>query len=248
MKFTAIHATAQLLLEARHPAIIVTSQRVWKQLSQLRGIERVDLRLISDNQDAAEATVDTLINSGCDLVLCWQTCLSLVHDSRPGALLLPTRIVDGDSQERYDTVLVRFGRRDRAALLSTATVADSSARRRLAMKFQCLAIDRICAPVARATNRHGVPLLVICTLVDTRALLWSTLRHHWVNHFGRYNPLRWLADGVYRLPEFWVAKVSRYRADMALIHAGDQLEEGFARILDGHASTLSAQTMADITD
>lgn len=221
----SMYAIASMLRRANHPGVLVTRRRVADRLATLPGFDRLDLRLIEDNPFAAERAADTMVANGCDLLLCWQTVLSLENLSRPGEAILPTRIVDAESLERYDTALHRIGRRNHAALLSTPTAQEASARRRLAMKHQCVGIDRIGATLARTMARAGAPILVVCALIDTRADMWANRLLLWTSRFGRYNPLTWIGILLFKPREYWTHRLSQHKANVELDVAIGQLKE-----------------------
>jgi hypothetical protein len=221
----SMYAIASMLRGANRPGVLVTRRKVRDQLASLPGFDRLDLRLIKDNPAAAESAAEMMLANGCDLLLCWETVLSLEKLSRPGEAVLPTRIVDAESLERYDTALHRIGRRNHTALLSTPTAPETSARRRLAMKHQCVGIDRICATLARTMSRAGTPILVVCALIDTRADIWANRLLLWTSRFGRHNPLTWIAVLLFKPREFWTHHLSRHRANVALDVAIGQLKE-----------------------
>lgn len=225
MHDNSMGAIASMLRSAKHPGVLVTRRKVADQLATLPGFDRLDLRLIEDNPIAAEKAAEMMLANGCDLLLCWQTVLSLEKLSRPGEAVLPTRIVDAESLERYDTALHRIGRRNHAALLSTPTAQEASARRRLAMKHQCVGIDRICAPLARTMARAGAPILVVCALIDTRADIWANRLLLWTARFGRRNPLTLVGILLFKPREYWTHRLSRHRANVELDVAIGQLKE-----------------------
>ncbi len=225
MHDNSMYAIASMLRRANRPGVLVTRRRIADLLATLPGFDRLELRLIKDNPSAAESAAEMMLANGCDLLLCWETVLSLEKLSRPGEAILPTRIVDAESLERYDTALHRIGRRNHAALLSTPAAPEISARRRLAMKHQCVGIDRICAPLARTAARAGVPILVVCALIDTRADVWANRLLLWTSFFGRHNPLTWIGVLLFKPREFWTHRLSRHRADVEMDVAIRQLKE-----------------------
>ena len=225
MHDNSMYAIANMLRSANRPGVLVTRRKVRDQLVTLPGFDRLDLRLIKDNPSAAERAAESMLANGCDLLLCWETVLSLEKLSRPGEAVLPTRSVDAESLERYDTALHRIGRRNHAALLSTPVAPETSARRRLAMKHQCVGIDRICATLARTMSRAGTPILVVCALIDTRADIWANRLVLWTTRFGRHNPLTWIGILLFKPREYWTHRLSRHRANVELGVAIRQLKE-----------------------
>ena len=225
MHDNSMYAIANMLRSANRPGVLVTRRKVRDQLATLPGFDRLDLRLIKDNPSAVESAAESMLANGCDLLLCWETVLSLEKLSRPGEAVLPTRIVDAESLERYDTALHRIGRRNHAALLSTPVAPETNARRRLAMKHQCVGIDRICATLARTMSRAGTPILVVCALIDTRADIWANRLLLWTTRFGRHNPLTWIGILLFKPREYWTHRLSRHRANVELGVAIQQLKE-----------------------
>ena len=225
MHDNSMYAIANMLRSASRPGVLVTRRKVRDQLATLPGFDRLDLRLIKDNPSAAESAAESMLANGCDLLLCWETVLSLEKLSRPGEAVLPTRIVDAESLERYDTALHRIGRRNHAALLSTPVAPETSARRRLAMKHQCVGIDRICATLARTMSRAGTPILAVCALIDTRADIWANRLLLWTTRFGRHNPLTWIGILLFKPREYLAHRLSRHRANVELGVAIQQLKE-----------------------
>lgn len=221
----SMYAIARMLRSANRPGVLVTRRKVRDQLATLPGFDRLDLRLIPDNPSAAESVAEMMLANGWYLLLCWETVLSLEKLSRPGEAILPTRIVDSESLERYDTALHSIGRRNHAALLSTPTAPEISARRRLAMRHQCVGIDRICATLARTMARADAPILVVCALIDTRADIWANRLLLWTSRFGRRNPLTWIGVLLFKPREFWTHRLSRNKANIELDVAIGQLKE-----------------------
>lgn len=240
MHDNSMYAIANMLRSANRPGVLVTRRKVRDQLATLPGFDRLDLRLIKDNPSAAESAAESMLANGCDLLLCWETVLSLEKHSRPGEAVLPTRIVDAESLERYDTALHRIGRRSHAALLSTPVAPETSARRRLAMKHQCVGIDRICATLARTMSRAGTPILVVCALIDTRADIWANRLLLWTTRFGRHNPLTWIGILLFKPREYWTHRLSRHKANVELGVAIQQLKQSLLE--------LDAESAEETTD
>jgi len=238
----SMYAIASLLLRAKRPGVLVTRRQVRDQLATLPGFDHLDLQLIKDSPNAAEGAAEAMLALGCDLLLCWETVLSLQKLSRPGEAIMPTRIVDAESLERYDTALHRMGRRNHAALLSTPTAPETSTRRRLAMKHQCVGVDRICATLARTMARANAPILVVCALIDTRADAWTNRLLLWTSRFGRRNPLTLIGVLLFKPREFWTHRLSKHRANVELDVAIRQLKECLLELRTEQADEATQDT------
>ncbi len=221
----SMYTIASMLFRAKRPGVLVTRRKVADRMASLPGLARLDLQLIKDTPDAAESAAEAMVAQGCDLLMCWETVLSLQKLSRPGEAIMPTRIVDAESLERFDTALHRLGRRNHAALLSTPTAPETSTRRRLAMKHQCMGVDRIGATLARTMARANTPILMVCALIDARALAWTNRLTLWTARFGRRNPLRLVGVLLFKPREYWTHRLSTHRANMELDAAIRQLKE-----------------------
>lgn len=220
-----MYALARALTTHRKVVFLTTCRADQRRLQRVLQGYPASCTLIANRQWDAENSVEALLAAGCDLFVLWQTALSMEDLTRPGELMLPTRIIDAESDERYDTALVAAGRRDRTALLSTADAPDTGTRRRLAMKFQCLVLDRVAAPLARRLSRARVDFFVVCTLIDTRADYWTNRMLEWHTWFSRRNPLRFVVTLVYKPREFLDSWLSRQRAAARLRDTAHRLEE-----------------------
>ena len=226
MQDIAISALAQAMLEGRKTGFLVWRHTDRRSLARQLKRHETDFRILAGSPADAERSAGELVAAGCDLIVLWQTALSLQGFVESGELVMPTRIIDAESGEKFDTALPAMGRRDRAALLSSeALISDPGTRKRMAMRFQCVVLDRLGATLTRFAQRAGIPFFVVCTHIDRRADRWTNRILAWQLRFGSRTLLSTLAWALFKPRELMVSYSSRSEARTALRDAGILLRE-----------------------
>ncbi len=239
---TAIGALADAMLVRQKTGFLIyraaDHRALSRSLTHLPRLPAVDFALLTGSPANAEEAAETLIKRGCDLIVLWQTALSLQDFIEPGELVMPTRIVEAESGGRFDTGFPGMGRRDRAAILTTDFIEDPGARRRLAMRFQCVVMDTLSATLARRLARAKVPYLVVCAQIDRRAEYWTNRFFSWRVRFGSRTLLSALAWIWFKPRELMVFSTSRGGANASLRDAANLLRESLEEAFEDEFPSL----------
>lgn len=245
MQDSAISVLAEAMLTHRRTGFIVFRPLDEQCVIRATTGFDVDTAMPGETPADAELAAVSLLQRGCDLIVLWQTAMSLQEFTEPGELVMPTRVIDAESGERRDTALVRMGRRDRAALLSAGVIADPGARRRLAMRFQCVVMDTCAATLSRLLERSDVPFFVVCAQIDSRADRWTNRILAWRLRFSPGNPLRHLGWLLFKPREIQASLNSRSEARIALRDTATLLRDVLEEFLEergldgGHAESAA---------
>lgn len=225
MQDSAISVLAEAMMMRRKTGFIVFRSADRRYLTRACEGFQIQFAMPRNRSGEAEEAARALLDQGCEQIVLWQTAASLQEFTDPGELVMPTRVVDAESGERYDTAIARMGRRDRAAVLSAGVVYDPGTRKRLAMRFQCVVMDTCAAILARMLERSNVPFFVVCTQIDRRADHWTNRILSWRLRFSRGNPLRHLGWLLFKPKEIHASLNSRSEAEIALRDAASLLRE-----------------------
>jgi len=226
---SAIGALAEAILGHHRTGFLI--ERNSDRRALLRALRRVspapaaEFVRINGTHSNAESSAGHLIAAGCDLVVLWQTSMSLADFPDPREIVIPTRIIDAESGERHDTALAHIGRRDRAAILSSGFVADPGTRRRMAIRFQCVVMDNLSSTLARYLARARIPFFVVCAQIDRRSDRWTNRILRWQLRFDSRGLLSTLAWLLFKPRERLVWFSSRAEARTALHYAASLLRE-----------------------
>ena len=226
---SAMGALAEAMLRHQRTGFLIERdsdrRALLRALRHVSPVPAVEFVRIDGTHANAESGAGRLIATGCDLVVLWQMSMSLADFPEPGEIVMPTRIVDAESGERHDTALARMGRRDRAAILSSGFIADPGARRRMAMRFQCVVMDNLSSTLARYLARTATPFFIVCAQIDRRSDRWTNRILRWRLRFGSRGALSVLAWLLYKPRERMVWFSSRGDARTALHDAARLLRE-----------------------
>lgn len=187
----------------------------------------------------AEQAAQALVDAGVSGLMSWGCAGGLSPALQAGALCLPESIVTIEGQRWVTDVHWRhamaqaLGARPlfHGTLAHAAQVMScSDAKHRLAASTGALATDMESAAVARVAQRHGLPLLVVRSVVDPLRLTLPAVIVDHVDHSGHV-PLTPLLRGLLRRPaDVWplMRLASGFRAAMTTLravtaHAGDDL-------------------------
>lgn len=247
MQDTAIGALAEAMLAHRKTGFLVARaadrRTLHRALQKISGGPEAEFAVLTGSTTNAEAEALGLVRRQCDLIVLWQVATSLQERSQPGELVMPTRVVDAESEERFDTGLTRMGRRDRAAILSAGIITDPGQCRRLAMRFQCVVMDSLSSTLARCLARAEVPLFIVCAQIDRRADHWTNRILTWQMRYGSQALLSRLAWAMFKPRELMVSHSSRGEARMALHDAVELLRESLEDAIEDMAA---ARSVADV--
>lgn len=178
----------------------------------------------------AEFAAQTLVDAGVDGLVSWGCAAGLSANLPAGALCLPKFIVTAagqrwpaDSGWRQGLVEALGVRAvfDGALAHASQVLASSEAKRELAAKAGAVVADMESAAVARVAHRHGLPLLVVRSVVDPLGLTLPSVVTDHVDDSGRV-PLAPLLRGLLRRPGDLTALLqlaSGFRAALASLSA-----------------------------
>jgi hopanoid-associated phosphorylase len=170
--------------------------------------ERALLAVSGVGEQRAERTAKALVDAGVGGLVSWGCAAGLSAELPAGALCLPEFIATVDGQ-RWPTdptwrqiVVESLGQRAvfQGALANASQVlASSAAKRALATQAGAVVADMESAAIARVAHRHGVPLLVVRSVVDPLGLTLPAVVTDHVDDSGHV-PLAPLLRGLLRQP------------------------------------------------
>ena len=119
-----------------------------------------------------------LVRGGATALVSWGTAAALVATLRPGALVLPVKVIarDGDvlhvDAEWHRRVRARVARRVHTGAIAEtdAPLLRADAKRALATRTGADAADMESAALASVAREAGIPLLVVRAIVDGSAV------------------------------------------------------------------------------
>ncbi len=192
--------------------------------------ERALLAVSGLGEQRAERAAQALVDAGAGGLVSWGCAAGLSAELPAGALCLPEFIATADGQ-RWPTdaawrheVVAALGQRAvfGGALAHTSQVlASSAAKRALAAQASAVVADMESAAVARVAQRHGLPLLVVRSVVDPLGLALPAIVTDHVDESGRV-PLSPLLRGLLRQPGDLLALLqlaSGFRAALTSLRA-----------------------------
>lgn len=178
----------------------------------------------------AEFAAQALVDAGVGGLVSWGCAAGLGAELPAGALCLPEYVVTADGHHwPTDSVwrhglMEALGRRTvfQGALAHASQVlASGAAKRELAEQAGAVVADMESAAVARVARRHGLPLLVVRSVVDPLGLTLPTVVTDHVDASGRV-PLQPLLRGLVRHPGDLLTLLqlaSGFRAALASLRA-----------------------------
>lgn len=156
----------------------------------------------------AEQAAQALVDAGVGGLVSWGCAAGLRSELPAGALCLPEFIVTVDAH-RWPTdsawrrgVIAALAERDvfeGALAHATQVIATSAAKRELAARVGAVVADMESAAIARVAQRHGLPLLVVRSVVDPLGLTLPAFITDHVDDNGRV-PIAPLLRGLARHP------------------------------------------------
>jgi adenosylhomocysteine nucleosidase len=192
--------------------------------------DRALLAVSGVGERRAERAAQTLVDAGVGGLVSWGCAAGLDAELPAGALCLPEFIatVDGqrwptDSAWRHEVVEALGQRAVFGGVLAHASqvLAGSAAKRALAAQAGAVVADMESAAVARVAHRHGLPLLVVRSVVDPLGLALPAVVTDHVDDSGRV-PLAPLLRGLLRRPSDLAALLrlaSGFRSALASLRA-----------------------------
>ena len=178
----------------------------------------------------AEFAAQALVDAGVGGLVSWGCAAGLVAELPAGALCLPEFIVTADdlrwptdSAWRHE-VIAALGQRavfGGALAHASQVLASSAAKRALAAKAGAVVADMESAAIARVAQRHGLPLLVMRSVVDPLGLTLPAVVIDHVDDSGRV-PLSPLLRSLLRRPGDLLTLLrlaSGFRAALASLRA-----------------------------
>ena len=115
----------------------------------------------------AEAAAESLVGQGVEGLVSFGLAGGLDPALRPGALVVPAAVREGEAVYATDPELAaRFGRRAGLLLAGSAVVAGAADKARLFAATGAAAIDLESGAVARVAARHGLPFAVLRAVCD----------------------------------------------------------------------------------
>jgi len=156
----------------------------------------------------AEHAAQTLVDAGVGGLVSWGCAAGISAELPAGALCLPEFVATADGL-RWPTdtawrrcVVDALGQRtvfDGVLAHASQVLAGSAAKRELAAKAGAVVADMESAAVARVAHRHGLPLLVVRSVVDPLGLTLPSVVIDHVDDSGRV-PLAPLLRSLLRQP------------------------------------------------
>ena len=130
--------------------------------------------------DNAQDAAQQLLQQGATALLSWGTAVALHASLKPGVLVLPETLLDGEQQRYFvdtswrERVLARL----RSAMQldngplgeSPGIVATPGEKRALHAQTACRTADMESVAMARVAQQGGVPFLVLRVIVDSAAM------------------------------------------------------------------------------
>jgi adenosylhomocysteine nucleosidase len=117
--------------------------------------------------EGAEAAAEWLVAQKVDALLSFGLAGGLDPALRPGDIVVPQSVREGDHTYPTDPALsARFARPGGTLLAGTAIVAAAEDKARLFAATGALAIDLESGAVARVAARHGLPFAVLRAICD----------------------------------------------------------------------------------
>lgn len=198
---------------------------------------RVAVSGIGEQRAGQAATA--LVDAGAGGLVSWGCAAGLSPALRAGDLCLPEAVVSGagehwptDTAWRCEVARALAPRALSHGALAhaCAVLAGTAAKRELAARCRAVAADMESAAVARVAQRHGLPLLVVRSVVDPAALSLPAVVAEQVDDSGRI-PLAPLLGSLLRQPGDLLTLLrlaSGFRAALASLrmvaaHAGGDL-------------------------
>ena len=178
----------------------------------------------------AEQAAQALVDAGVSGLMSWGCAGGLNPTLQAGALCLPESIVTTEGHRWVTDQHWRHAMAqalDKRALFHGAlahapqVMSCSAAKHELATSTGAVATDMESAAVARVAHRHGLPLLVVRSVVDPLRLSLPALVVDHVDESGRV-PLMPLLSGLLRRPsDVWplLRLASGFRAAMTTLRA-----------------------------
>ena len=156
----------------------------------------------------AERAAQCLVDAGARGLVSWGCAAGLDPELHPGALCMPQFVITADGNrwpidEAWRSgVVAALGQHavSSATLVHAAQVlASPVAKRELAARCGAGVADMESAAIARVAHRHGLPLLVVRSVVDPARLSLPTVIVDHVNDSGQV-PMGPLLRGLLRQP------------------------------------------------
>jgi len=126
---------------------------------------------------AAQESAELLVSKGATSLVSWGCAGALVEELAPGDLLLPEAVTGEDGQVLQTDSACRkrlIGMLPARLKLYSGMFVESSCvltrpekKRRLAKSAHAIAVDMESAAVGRIAQAHGIPFIVIRSVVDT---------------------------------------------------------------------------------
>ena len=212
--------------------------------------ERALVAVSGVGESHAEQAAQQLVNAGARGLVSWGCAAGLTPELGAGALCLPRVVITAEGQRwpvdaawRHG-VVEALGRRavcDAALVHATQVLASAAAKRELAERCGAAVADMESAAVARIAQRHGVPLLVVRSVVDPAALSLPEVIAERLDDSGQL-PMAALLRGLLRQPRDLITllRLARgFRAALASLRdvaacagAGPLLERARPRLQD----------------
>ncbi len=178
----------------------------------------------------AEHAAQALVDAGVGGLVSWGCAAGLSPELPVGALCLPDFVVAVEGH-RWPTdsawrrsVTEAVGARavfNGALAHASQVLASSAAKRELAAQADAVVADMESVAVARVAHRHGLPLLVVRSVVDPLGLTLPAVIADHIDESGRV-PLSPLLRGLLRRPSDLLTLLklaSGFRASLASLRA-----------------------------
>jgi adenosylhomocysteine nucleosidase len=116
----------------------------------------------------ATAAATTLVEQGCTGLISFGLAGGLDPALRPGALIVPSAVIDGDASHATDPNLSRMlgGTTPHVLIGAEAIVASVTAKRALRERTGATAVDLESGAVARIAAARGIPFAVLRAICD----------------------------------------------------------------------------------
>ncbi|MEI7464713.1 MAG: hypothetical protein WCJ87_05170 [Burkholderiales bacterium] len=225
MSVTRVGIVAALPSESR------TLCRQAVQVGERRDIGGYALLAVSGvGERRAEHAAQALVNAGVGGLVSWGCAAGLSPELPVGALCLPEFVVTVEGH-RWPTdsawrrsVTAAAGAHvvfNGALAHASQVLASSAAKRELGAQASAVVADMESAAIARVAHQHGLPLLVVRSVVDPLGLTLPAVIADHIDESGRV-PLAPLLQGLLRRPSDLLTLLklaSGFRASLASLRA-----------------------------
>lgn len=152
----------------------------------------------------AHTAAKALVNEGATALVSWGFAGALAPQLLPGAVVVPTRIID--TQNRAYAVTADWSDRLRRTLTNntditlqtgtmltcTSTIQSSTEKRNLRQAFQAVAADMEGAAIAAVAQEAGLPFIVIRSISDSAHMCLPSTVLSMIDTNGRLHPFQGL--------------------------------------------------------